>query len=59
MTDSIPGFGRGRAKQLLAVIGLGKNMAKQFPTTNHLYSWTRMVNGNNESDGRIWNRRKK
>ncbi|MGF6947726.1 transposase [Neobacillus sp. B4I6] len=52
LLDSIPGIGRSHAEQLLAEIGLGKEIAKQFPTAAHLCSWAGMVPGNNESAGK-------
>jgi hypothetical protein len=52
LIDSIPGIGRSHAEQLLAEIGLGKEIAKQFPTAAHLCSWAGMVPGNNESAGK-------
>jgi transposase len=51
LLDSIPGIGRGHAEQLLAEIGLGKEISNQFPTAAHLCSWAGMVPGNNESAG--------
>jgi transposase len=52
LLDSIPGIGRSHAEQLLAEIGLGKDIASQFPTAPHLCSWAGMVPGNNESAGK-------
>ncbi|WP_047155487.1 IS110 family transposase [Aneurinibacillus tyrosinisolvens] len=52
LLDSIPGIGRNHAEQLLAEIGLGKDISKQFPTAPHLCSWAGMVPGNNESAGK-------
>jgi transposase len=52
LLDSIPGIGRGHAEQLLAEIGLGKEISNQFPTAAHLCSWAGMVPGNNESAGK-------
>ncbi|MEW9674501.1 IS110 family transposase [Ammoniphilus sp. 3BR4] len=52
LLDSIPGIGRSHAEQLLAEIGLGKDISKQFPTAPHLCSWAGMVPGNNESAGK-------
>jgi transposase len=52
LLDSIPGIGISHAEQLLAEIGLGKEIAKQFPTAAHLCSWAGMVPGNNESAGK-------
>jgi transposase len=52
LLDTIPGIGRSHAEQLLAEIGLGKDIAKQFPKAAHLCSWAGMVPGNNESAGK-------
>jgi transposase len=52
LLDSIPGIGRGHAEQLMAEIGLGKEISNQFPTAAHLCSWAGMVPGNNESAGK-------
>jgi transposase len=52
LLDSIPGIGKGHAEQLLAEIGLGKDISKQFPSAAHLCSWAGMVPGNNESAGK-------
>lgn len=52
LLDSIPGIGRSHAEQLLAEIGLGKEISKQFPTAPHLCSWAGMVPGNKESAGK-------
>lgn len=48
----IQSSGRSHAEQLMAEIGLGKEIAKQFPTAPHLCSWAGMVPGNNESAGK-------
>ncbi|WP_332635057.1 IS110 family transposase [Halalkalibacter flavus] len=52
LLDSIPGIGRSHAEQLLAEIGLGKEISNQFPSASHLCSWAGMVPGNNESAGK-------
>jgi len=52
LLDSIPGIGKSHAEQLLAEIGLGKDISNQFPTAAHLCSWAGMVPGNNESAGK-------
>src|SRR3954468_3694989 len=43
LLDSIPGIGRSHAEQLLAEIGIGMDIAKQFPSAPHLCSWAGMV----------------
>ena len=52
LLDSIPGIGKRHAEQLLAEIGIGLEISKQFPSAPHLCSWAGMVPGNNESAGK-------
>jgi transposase len=47
--DAIPGIGRISAEQIIAEIGI--NMS-QFPTANHLCSWSGVCPGDNESAGK-------
>lgn len=52
LLDSIPGIGRGHAEQLLAEIGIGMEISKQFPSAPHFMFVGGMVPGNNESAGK-------
>ena len=47
--DSIPGWGRRTAENVVAEIGLDMS---RFPTAPHLASWAGMCPGNNESAGK-------
>jgi transposase len=47
--DTIPGFGRRNAENLLAEIGTDMS---RFPTGRHLASWARMCPGTEESAGK-------
>lgn len=49
LLDTIPGFGRRNAENLLAEIGPDMN---RFPTAHHLASWARMCPGTEESAGK-------
>lgn len=49
LLDTIPGFGRRNAENLLAEIG--PDMSR-FPTAHHLASWARMCPGMEESAGK-------
>jgi transposase len=50
--DSIPGIATRMAEQILAEIGTGTDIKKQFPSAAHLCSWAGLVPGHNESAGK-------
>jgi transposase len=49
LLDTIPGFGRRNAENLLAEIGTDMS---RFPSAHHLASWARMCPGTEESAGK-------
>ncbi|QYR20294.1 IS110 family transposase [Paenibacillus sp. sptzw28] len=48
--DTIPGFGRRTAEQILAEVGT--DVGSRFPSAPHLCSWVGLVPGQNESAGK-------
>ena len=50
LLETVPGIGRTSAHAILAEIG--PDLARTFPTAQHLASWTGICPGNNESAGK-------